>query len=366
MNERIIHDEVIGVTSENQAMELCEAGRFREAWTALEGLDPDRHPLAFGIVETANGSQERAKDFLSRALREGAGEKAKFHLASSYWRSGELQECRAILSEMADSFEVLLLKAIIVSDLDPHEGLSILKRAARYQVSAGLQARLHNQRAILLRRIGESDRAFQEYDAAIHYFEEAKSDCVPCVINNVVSVYVDCGEYERAHTYIDKAIEMLRAEPDNLAKAYDQKARIYVAEKRIDEAEGYARLAVRTVAASDKKAWVAECLLTHSTVLILKGEPARALLEAERAEAIGVSLGDRQIIFEACSKKKEIAEKLLRDSEIQRIESALILTNQSLKLAAKKLGFNSHQVLKNVMKRHGLKPPERRVSTIPR
>lgn len=363
MSNGIIHDAVTVVTTET-VVELCEAGRYREAAAALEGLDPDLHPLAFGMVETARGNQELAKDYLSRAVRQGAGDKAIVQLACAYWRSGESKEADALLIALPDSFESLILKAIVVGEMDPREALDYLARATKYNVSEGLQARLHNQRALMLRKLGETDRAIQEYDAAIHYFRLAKSDCVPIVIKNLAGVYLDCGEYEQAHQQIDTAISLLENDLDHLAKAWDQKARIYLAQNCLAESEQAARVAVRTVEQTDKKAWIAECLLTLSVVLIQVGRLTEGLTLVDRIEDIGHYVSNDQILFEAATIRKQIADRLAAIAEMQRIKTAL-RTSQSIRCAAKKLGM-SHVALLNAMDRAGIKRKPRPKSIVKR
>ena len=362
MTKRIIHETVTTVTSEFQVIDLCEAGRYREAAIALDGLDPEKNPLAFGMVETARGNQELAKDYLSRAVREGAGDRATVQLACAYWRSGESKEAEALLAALPDSFEVLLLKAIVVGELDPRDALDHLARATKYQVSEGLQARLHNQRALLLRKIGEKDRAIQEYEAAVHYFELAGSDCIPIVIKNLAGVYSDYGEHARAHEQIDKAIALLRTDTDHRAKAFDQKARIYLAEGDYENAKVFATKAISLIENTDKKAWLAECVLTFATVFIRRQEFARALNQLERAEQIGSYLNNDQVVLDSATLKKQLGEELIATAEVNRIESALRSTD-SIRAAAKKLQV-SHVALLNSMDRYQIPHKPRRKSLI--
>jgi tetratricopeptide (TPR) repeat protein len=349
LSERIIHEAVTSVTSEDQVIDLCAAGRYREAATALEGLDPDRFPLAFGMVEVVRGNQDLAKDYLSQAIRKGAGDGAKLQLACAYYHAGEVKEAGAILDELPDSFDVLLLRAILASDLDPRAALDLLDKASAFAAPPGKQARLHNQRAIALRRIGETDRAIREYDAAIHCFEEAMSDQLPAAINNLARVYLDCGDYEGAHAQIDRAISLLARDSDLLAKSYDEKARIYLAQTDLESANRYARMAIREIERTERKGWLAECLVTHARILLLRGEITKALIQADRAEEIGRFLNNDQIVLEACPVKKEIGKTLMKRSDISRIE-AEVRSAGGVRAAARKLGV-SHVALLRTLKR---------------
>lgn len=337
-----------------RVVDLCEAGRYREAAEMLSGLDPAEHPLAFGMVETAIGNQEIAKDYLSRC----EGPLARTQLAYAYWRSGEFREARDVLKGVPESFDSLLCEAIIENESAPRKALELLDRAVAFRVPAGSEARLHNQRAIALRKLGERDRAIGEYDAALHYFEDAKSDCLPFVINNLSRVYSDWGDYAAAHRYNDQATQLLRDDPSHLAKAYDEKALIYLAENKLDQARNYASRAISTIERTDKKAWLAEFLITRAKILAKTGEIGSSLIALERVSGIGNYLSNDQVLYEAANLRMEIAQSLSKDSDIERITLALQIVG-TLRGAAKKLGLKSVQHLIKIMDRYGLQRPHR-------
>lgn len=334
--------------------DLCEAGRYGEATEALAHLDPAEHPLAFGMVETARGNQEAAKDFLSRCV----GERAVTQLAIAYWRSGEVKEARDILKTAPESFERLLYQAIVETETAPGKALDLLERASAFPVPSGSQARLHNQRAIALRRLGETDRAIREYDAAIHYFTEAKSDCLPLVLNNLAGIYLDCDMYADAHSRVDVAIRLLGSDPSHLAKAYDQKALIYLAEGKLDQARNYANKAVSLIEQTDKKAWLAEFLITRAKVLSRAGEIGSSLIALDRVSSIGEYLNNDQVRFDAANLRTEIAQRLAKEADMGRIALALQMAG-TLRGAARKLGLKSVQHLIKIMDRYGMDRPRR-------
>jgi tetratricopeptide (TPR) repeat protein len=338
-----------------QVVELCEAGRYREAAEALTGLDPSEHPLAFGMVETALGNQEAAKDYLSRC----EGPLALTQLAYAYWRSGEIKEARDVLKSVPESFDSLLCGAIIENESSPQRALDLLDRAAVFSVPPGSEARLHNQRAIALRKLGERDRAISEYGAALHCFEEAKSDCLPLVINNLARVYLDWGDYSQAHQYIDRAIDLLRDDPSHLAKSYDEKALIYLAQGNLQQARNYANKAISVIERTDKKGWLAEFLITRAKVLSRAGEIGSSLISLERVTQIGEYLNNDQIRFDALNLRTEIAQTLVKESDMRRIALALQMAG-TLRAAARKLGLNSVQHLIKIMDRYQMDRPRRR------
>lgn len=336
-----------------QILELCEAGRYREAGELLGGLDPAEHPLAFGMVETARGNQEAAKDYLSRC----EGDLARIQLSYAYWRSGETTEARDILKGVPESFDSLLARAIVENESSAKRALKLLDRAARFTVPPGSQARLHNQRAIALRKLGLKDRALQEYDAALYYFEEAKSDCLPLVVNNLARAYRDFGCYTEAHHCADRAIGLLGGDPSHLAKAYDEKALIYLAEGKLDLARNYANRAVSTIERTDKKAWLAECLTTRAKILYKGGEIGSALIALDRVTGIGEYLNNDQVLYGAADLKTEIAQYLLKAADRERIRLAVQIDN-SLRSAASRLEITVQGLIK-MMDRYALDRPHR-------
>src|SRR5688572_27268237 len=93
---------------------LCEQGIY-ETWHGSEPLDL----LARGMVESATGEPETAKDLLSRAYWSLDGEwkdRAGVQLSVAYWRGGERSEAWALLDTLPVSFDVLLTQAIIETD----------------------------------------------------------------------------------------------------------------------------------------------------------------------------------------------------------------------------------------------------------
>lgn len=354
-----VGDSIQGVVQKRTALDvitLCEAGRYREAGECLKGLSPGDEPLVFGMVETARGNQEAAKDFLTRAPDHP---KKGPQLALAYWRGGEEKEARDILKSLPESFDKLLCESIFA--FTPDKALGFLERASRYDVVPGLQARLHNERARRLREQNYLDRAIPEFDAAIYYFELAESDCLPLVLINFSRVYSQYGVFDQAHTTIDRAIKMLADDPSHLGKALDQKALIYLDEERPHDAEDYALRAIEAIETTDKRAWLAEFLTTHAKALVALGDYPHALMDLDRAESIGLYLNNDQVLINAFTEKKHIGKALSAIADIGRIDAAL-RSSTGLRDAAKKLQMESHQQLMRLMKKHGM-PHRKKLSS---
>lgn len=333
-------------TSPDLVIGLCEAGRYREAGEQLRNLDPNQFPLLFGMVETARGNQELAKDYLTRAPEHP---KKGPQLALAYWRGGELQEARDIIKTLPESFDRFLCEAIFASS--PQKAFPLLDQASRCEVVPGQQARLHNERARRLRELGLLDRAIREFDAAIYYFEEAQSDCLPLVINNVARVHSEYGEAVKAHELVDRAIRLLRDDPSHLAKAYDQKALIYLDENKPEDAEMFAGLALDAIEHTDKKAWLVEVLITSARVYLALEQHTQALIYLDRAEAIGIYLNNDEVLINTFTEKKNVAHAICAISDRRQIDVAL-RNSHGLRDAAKKLHLTSHQQLMRLMKKY--------------
>lgn len=330
----------------------CESGRYLEARELLPVLvDEPEVLLAYGMVETAKGSQSKAKDYLSKAVRladsKDVRDKARIQLALAYWRCGEIAEAKAILKGVAACFDLFLTKAMM--EPSPKRALNLLNKAASYRVSPGREGRLHNYRAMKLKALGENDRAIQEYEAALFCFEQVESDeCLVFVCNNLGGLYAEYGEYEKAHAHVDRAISLLGQDSAHLSKALDQKAQVLLKENRFAEATTFILRALRL--SSDYKAWRGECLITYAHCLAGSRKFAQALLALEEAEQLGLDLNNDELRIDAALATFRIAGQLVPFAEKQLIEIALKASG-SIRAAAARIG-TSHQIVLGRIERY--------------
>jgi len=360
-------DTKVAIDRAVDVIQLCEAGRDRDGATLTKGLPKSPESLlALGMVETARGNLELGKNYFTRALNDLTGdlaEKAGVQLAVAYSLGGETHEALALL-EGKQSVEGLIARAVIETTSDPEQALQTLALASKFSISPGMEGRLHNQRAIALRKLGELDRAVVEYDAAIYCFKQAHSDCLPLVLNNLAGVYLDCGEYSLAHQQVDRAIELLEDDFPHLGKAYDQKANIFLAEKS-SEAEIHASRAVLLLEQGDKREWLIEALITYAKTLIQADKHVEAFTELEKARRICNYLGRNDLLLTVVKAQKDVCEILLRRSDISLIELALKEANGSFRRAAKKLGI-THRALIQAIERYGLARKPKRLKSVMR
>lgn len=334
-------------------IEMCEAGRYRKANEAVAAVAKDTPVglLAHGIVAVQQRDLETAKDLLSSV---GFGENeftdlAKYHLAAAYWHGGEAREALDLLRVIPDSFLKLLLKAIIEDRAKL--ALKILDKAARFQVRAGLQARLHNERGKKLRKLGKLDRAIQEYEAAIYFFEQDESDCTPFVVNNLARVYLEYGEFRRAHQQVDKAIALLADDLPHLGQAYDEKSRIFLAQKKPGDAKRWSEKAVSVLRAAERREWLVEALITKAKAQRLLSQPCNAALH--EAEEIGRYLQRDDLMIDVYALRTELAQDELEQWEKQLIRTALDVCG-SFRAAAERLGV-SHPHISKLARKYALK-----------
>lgn len=340
-------------------LSLCEAGRYREAQESLPPkADDPEILLLYGMVESACGKLEAAKDDLSKALRLGGlpavwANKAKTQWALTYWRGGEVQEAKAILKTTSRCFDSLLIEAIIES-ARPRKALALLDEAAEFHVATGAEGRLHNQRAMVLRQLKENDRAIQEYEAAVFCFEHAESfECLAYVTNNLAGLYISYGQFEKAHEYIDRVRLLLPSNSPQFGKVLDQKACAYLGEKKYTDAELFAVQALNVIRGTEYKGWQGECLLTHAKTVGGLKKYTEAFQSLSEAKEIANHLNDTELLFSAFHIQSALSNEYAVDTEKRLIELAL-KTSHSLRTAAKRVGM-SHQVLLQRIAKHGLK-----------
>ena len=351
-------ERVVTTVEAADVIQLCEAGRYRAAERAIDGVTktaPDGL-LAHGMVAISRGDLETAKDYLT-AVAFGATELAgrgKVQLAVAYWFGGEAQEAKDLLRAAGDSFEKFMLRAIIESE-PPYrhsDALKLLDKAAAFDVRPAMQARMHNQRGMVLRKMKEFDRAFQEYEAAIYFFEQDKSDCVPLVLNNLAGVYLDCEQFQRAHERVDKAISLLGDDLPHLGKAYDQKARIFVAENNYADAKKCIERAVSVLRVSDRREWLSEALLTKAKILKAVNESYLAPLE--EAERVCGLIQREDLLIDVYLMQRDLAQLEFERSEKLLIQTALRVFRGSARPAAKRLGI-THPTISKLAKKYGVK-----------
>ena len=274
-----------------------------------------------GSVKQIEGAQESAKNLLSVSINkfetlkdEKKLAEAQTELGYCYWREGAFDEARAILHQalarLADEDDDLkaaaLLRLAMVEEVTFRlsDALRLLTTAApllEKSTNHTIKGRFHNEFATVLRDLGavehRSDyigRALIEYAAASYHFERAGHRRYQgCVENNLGMLFCTAGKYVEAHEHLDRAQALFTSLKDvsRLAGIDETRARVFLAEGRIVEAEKLARAAVQALEQGGGQSRLAEALTTQGTALARVGQFEQAgealLRAADMAEAAG-------------------------------------------------------------------------------
>jgi len=327
------------------AKQLEKAGEYEAACDALDEFWPERYvppkldglddstkaqlllrvgALAgcLGSANQGDGSQETAKNLITRSVEiyEGLEQsekvaEARADLALCYWREGGFDEARIHLTEALD----------LLKDDDGDLKACVLIRAGMVEVDAGrlddalrfykessslveqsrddaLKGALHSQLALLYNNLASKhysddyiDRALIEFAAASFHFEQAgHSRYGGCTENNLAFLYLTIGKFDEAHAHLNRARTLLLSINDSVdvARVDDTRSRTLLAEGRLQEAERFARSAVKTLEKGDEQALLAEALTTYGIVLARLGNYSRSRVLLDRAIEVAETCGD--------------------------------------------------------------------------
>ena len=271
---------------------------------------------------TRQGDQDTAKDTLTRSweLFEKVGDakkaaEARGELGLCYWREGSFDEARIHLREALNNVPdddaklkgTLLIRAGVVEvDAQRFDEALSLYSTARPLVENGDDDRLkgcfHIGYGLLFRRLakpgdrdGYMDRALIEYAAASYHFERAGNDrYVARVENNLGYLYFTIGQFQDAHTHLDRSrhIFMKLRDVATAAQVDETRARTLLAQGHPVEAERIVRAAVRVLERAGQQAILAEAMAIHAVALARLGNDVRARTLFERAVEIAETAGD--------------------------------------------------------------------------
>lgn len=330
-------------TSSEQIIALCEQGIYESAYGS-EPIDL----LARGMVESATGDLETAKDLLSRAYWSLEGEwkdRAGVQLSVAYWRGGENAEAWALLDALPASFDVLLAQAIIETDSDPGAALDLLSRAQGYDVAGHKLGRLHNQRGICFSKLGEPQKAREEYHAALYFLGDSPLRAL--IENNIAE---DLDEVE-SQAVRDHAISDLSG--SHLGQAYEGKARKFLEANDLVRAERYATWSIDLLTEANRRSWLMSALMLRSQILTALERPGDAINDLLRALRVAEYLGDEETRLRVTREIHSLTKIVSKEYHVRSVRLALD-GSTSLRGAAKKLGI-SHMGLQDFMRSNDLK-----------
>jgi CheY-like chemotaxis protein len=364
------------------AKELEDIGNYEgarqamgELWSqvgqppVLDGLSPEMGAEVLlrsgvltgwiGSVKQIEGAQEAAKNLLSVSLDkfEALGDEkkvveAQIELGYCYWREGAFDEARVILQQAIihlseednDLKAVALLRLAMVEEVTFRlsDALRLLTQAAPLFEKSNnhtIKGRFHNEFGTVLRdfgilehRVDYTDRALIEYAAASYHFERAgHRRYQACVENNLGFLFSTIGKFNEAHEHLDRAQALMTSLKDSvhLAQVDETRARVFLAEGRVGDAEKLARAAVGVLERGGEQSLLAEALTTQGTALARGGQFEQAgevlLRAADVAEAAGDVEGAGQA---ALTLIEELGERLaLQDLAVSFERADALLAN---------------------------------------
>ena len=301
---------------------------------AVDGLAPDvaaevllqagRLTSGLGSAKQVDGAQEAAKNLISEsaALFEQLGDgkkvtEAQTELAVCYWREGAFDEARVMLREALGGLSesggelrvvALLRLALVERAANRYDAaLEIYNEAAPLVEATGndaLRGKFHNNFADALENLGRAegrpenfDRALIEYAAASYHFEQAGHARFRArVENNLGFLFNTIGRRAESHEHLQRARALFAGlkEAGSVAQVDETRARVLIAEGRLDEAERVARSAVRGLEAGGQQALLAEALTTLGVSQARAGRPAEASGSFLRAVETAEQAGDTE------------------------------------------------------------------------
>lgn len=249
-------------------LELCDRGEY-EAAAELAGVQVGQWPenvsggdsgyaeaiLVAGIItSTIGGIQQTAdqgvaREMLAESIRlfgdDPRSLEAQSWLAWSDYRAGDLDSAMELSGKLLQGeldrptrFRLLLLRSTVywTQGFPDQAFAELLLMEPLYDECGPLaKGKFHEQRALIYRGKNELDRAIVDYDAAITFFREAGNVRWQGVAtSNLVNVYLETEQFEKAHRYATKARDLFRELGDASyeAEALDQSAQVYLAEAK--------------------------------------------------------------------------------------------------------------------------------------
>ncbi len=275
-----------------------------------------------GSVQQVQGAQEAAKKLIKESIKnfkaleetEQVAE-AYVELGLCYFREGGFDDARTVyqeaLSRIPDKNSELralaLLRSAAIETVANrlHDALRLhIEAAPLFEESNNhaLKGKFHNEFGMVLENLGQAehredyiDRALIEYAAASYHFEQAgHTRYHGCVENNLGFLFCTIGKFAEAHEHLDLAQALFTSLKDTsrLAGVDETRARVFLAEGRVSDAEKLARAAVQVLEKGGEQSLFAEALRTQGPALARVGRHQQAQLALQHAVEVAHQAGD--------------------------------------------------------------------------
>ena len=273
-----------------------------------------------GGARNVAGAQEKAQDLLTEAARRfqsqgryAKSSEAQCELGACYWRLGAYDEARLVMREALEHLtdadvelkaRILIRRTMVeLCENKFYEALSILKEAQPVFDSASdsLKGRWHGQLGLILARLSDiegkaeyTDKAIIEFTAAIYHYEQAGHERY-CATNrnNVAMLLYRVGRYRDAHIHLDRAGATLVRLKDAglLAQVDETRARVFIAERKYQEAGRVIARAVQTLEKGGASAYLADALTIQGVVQARFGAGEDSINTLRRAMRVAEESG---------------------------------------------------------------------------
>ncbi|HWN08095.1 MAG TPA: tetratricopeptide repeat protein [Pyrinomonadaceae bacterium] len=275
-----------------------------------------------GSRNELEGAQELAKNLITESIIyfESVGDfkrvaSAQVELAYCYWRDGELNEARIMLSKALQQLTsegstranaLLKLTTVEIS-------------AGRYKVALGIlddnaplfqkitnhttRGNYHNELAIVLRHFAKSEplnkddhlqRALSQLMKADHHFQLAKNKLLrSCVNNNVGMILLNLSRYKEAQKYLEEArrLSLIIRDKVRTAQIDETRAQVLIAQRKYKDAEALAKRAASVLERSGQKCLLADALITRGIAQARLKQTQRAQFIFQEAIEVAQQVG---------------------------------------------------------------------------
>jgi tetratricopeptide (TPR) repeat protein len=330
-----------------------------------------------GSSRQSPGAQETAKDLISESstifeelgLTEKIAE-ARVELGICYWRSGALDEARITFDDallrLGDLQSEQRLRAILNKALveqvssRPYEALRLLSESESLFAASSdhrLKGKFHGEFGILLKDIGSAIQSEEYFDRALMQFTASSIELeqigqirgLAIVENNLGLLFAQLERFEESHDHLNRAIRISEKLDDKGVRAQfeDSRARVFLTQGRLEQAEKTANSAVKFLKDGDQQSSLAEALTTHAVALARLQRTSEALAALNEAIGVAAQVGDPE--FEGLASLTVIEElaSTVSTSELRnyysRAESVLSHTQNALIKA--RLGASARALL---------------------
>jgi tetratricopeptide (TPR) repeat protein len=279
-----------------------------------------------GLAKQPQGAQAHARKLAAESILrfKEAGQKMKVAEARAElgWcrrNEGDFEGARELLQRALDAFGddadghraklITLLRAAVVEDDSGKltKAYDMLRNSAPLFDSCDslvLRGRFHNNRGIVLNKLGEEsgredyiDRALIEHAGASSYFEKAGAKrLLAHSENNRGLLYLLIGKFDEATACLERALRLFKELNDagHAAEVKETRARGHLAQNRNEEAANDAAEAVSVFEAGERHAVRAEALTTWGVALARLGDCNKSREKLALAFEVAERAGARQ------------------------------------------------------------------------